>query len=363
MKQHALHRWTVLVVAVIYVAILVGTILSFRPDAFPVPTVRTVLSGVWADDVEQYLTEHLGFHDVLFRAKSRADLFVGEKMIRGVYVTEDMLLEKVVTEEVPDAEHAASPVNAFYNASGIPTYLILVPSASEIYKTTLPANAVTGDQKNRIQAIYNETAVGVRCVDACNVLSSMKSSYIFYRTDTHWTCYGCYCVYQAAIQKMGLSAVPYDNYVISHLSTEFHGDLYARTLYEDVKSDVLDLYRDEDGVQVTQVTAYYADGSTEDRGQQFYAQEALHSDDMYRFYLGTPCERLVIRTNADNGRRLLLFKDDFADCMLPFLMQHYSEICVIDLTRVGSGYQDIVDPAEYTQALFLCSLKNWDGMW
>ena len=73
--------------------------------------------------------------------------------------------------------------------------------------------------------------------------------------------------------------------------------------------------------------------------------------------------RLAMNYSVESIPTLLLFKDDFADCMIPFLMQHYSEICVIDLTKTGSRYQDIVDPSDYTQALFLCSLKNWDAMW
>ena len=363
MKQINLHRLTVIVTAAVYLAVLVATIIAFRPADFPLPTLQTAFNGEWAGRVEGYLTEHIGFHDELFRVKSRADLLLGEKMIQGVYVTDDMLLEKLVTEEVPDAAESAAPVNDFYAKTGVPSYLILVPSASEVYKTTLPANAVNADQKNRIQAIYAETAAGVRCVDAYNVLSSRKNNYIYYRTDPHWTSYGCYCVYQAAIQKMGVSAVPYENYVISHLSTEYRGELYARTLYEGVKADVLDRYRNEDGVQITRVTAYYGDGSIEDRGKTFYDEAALGTEDMYRYYLGTPCEKLVVQTNLDNGRKLLLYKDDFADCMIPFLAEHYSEICVVDLNRMRSAYLSAADPAEYTQALFLCSMESWDKIW
>ena len=363
MKQDNIHRLTVIITAAVYLTVLANTMLSFRPEAFPVPTPQSLINGEWSERVESYLTEHIGFHDELFRVKSQADLLLGEKMIQGVYVTDDMLLEKLINEEVPDAATSAEPVNDFYDMTGMPTYLILVPSASEVYKTTLPANAVNADQKNRIQAIYAETAPGVRCVDAYNVLSSHKNNYIYYRTDSHWTSYGSYCVYQAAVKKMGMTAVPYENYVISHLSTEYRGDLYARTLYGGVKADVLDRYRNENGAQITHVTAYYGDGSVEDRDKQLYDESALQTEDMYRFYLGTPCEKLVVRTNVDNGRKLLLYKDDFADCMIPFLAEHYSEICIIDLTRMRSAYLTAADPADYTQALFLCSMENWDQIW
>lgn len=363
MKQHKQHHRTVLTILAIYLVILVGTILKFDAEAFPKPTLDGVLHGSWAHEVEDYFTGHLGFHDTLFRIKSGADLAVGEKIIEGVYVTDEKLLEKLYAVETPDAAALAEPVNRFYDETGIPTFMLLVPSASDIYANSLPANAVNEDQEQLIRAVYAETENGVRCMDVCHVLSSARTDYIYYRTDTRWTCYGAFCAYQNAIQKMGFTAVPYQRYVISHLSREFRGDLYQRTLYSGVKPDMLDYYTYERGAGVTSVTAYDRDGNATDRGNVLYSVEALRSDDMYRFYLGEPCEKLVIKTNVESGKKLLLFKDSFADCMVPFLLQHYSEICVVDLATVGEDYLTAADPENYTQALFLCSMKGWEEMW
>lgn len=363
MKEHFRHQLMVLTILAIYLVIVTGTVLHFDKNTFPKPDVQSMMNGVWAEQVEEYFREHLGFHDTLFRIKSRTDLFIGEKMVQGVYITDGMLLEKLYNDGTPDAEQMAEPTNRFYQATGIPTFLVLIPSASEIYHDTLPANAVNAEQKQLIRDTYAATATGVRCLDAYNVLSALKEDYIYYRTDTHWTSYGAYSVYQNAIQRMGFTPVPYQRYVISHISTEFRGDLYARTLYDGVKPDMLDWYHYERGSTVQSVTAYYADGTVQDRGSTLTDMAALDTEDMYRFYLGKPCEKLVIRTNVESGQKLLLYKDDFADCMVPFLLQHYSEICVIDLTQAAEHYQTCADPAGYTQALFLCSMKNWEQIW
>ena len=363
MKETRQHLFMVLTVLLVHLVILTGTVMHFDAAAFPAVTPYSLLSGEWADAIETYLTQHLGFHDTLFRIKSRADLLVGEKMIQGVYITDDMLLEKRYSEELPAPEALAAPPNDFYRMYGIPTFLLLIPSASEIYEARLPANAVSTEEQQRIREVYAATDTNVRCTDACHVLSSLRNDYIYYRTDTHWTSFGAFGVYQNMIQRMGFTPVPYQRYIISHLSTEFRGDLYARTLYGGVKPDMLDCYRYERGSSVTSVTAYYANGTVEDRGNNLYDTAAIHSGDMYRFYLGTPCDRLVIRTNVESGRKLLLFKDDFADCMVPFLLQHYSEICVVDLELTGSRWMTAADPADYTQALFLCSMKSWEKLW
>ena len=360
MKNAKDSRRMVLVILGIYLVIVIGTIASLRISALPKPTLKTMTNGQWSAELETYFQEHIGFRNVLFRIKSRTDLLVGEKMVQGIYVTDDMLLEKIDSSGWCTPEDAASPVNAFYNGTGLPTYLVLVPAASEVYESALPANAVNAEQLTGIRQIYRATAAGVRCVDAYSILSALKERYIYYRTDTRWTSYGAYYVYQAAIQKMGFTPIPYQRYVITHKSTEFRGDLYTRCLYDGVKSDVLDCWSNESGARITSVTAFDRIGRSQERGTQLYDTDALESEDMYRFYLGEPCYKLVIRTNLDNGRRLLLYKDDYADCMLPFLLEHYSEICVVNLDMTGRDFTAAADPAGYTQALFLCSMQKWE---
>ncbi len=346
-------------VLLVYIAVIVNT--AFQD--FPKPTFRTVLDGTWAAQTEIFLGEQLGFHDSLFRLKTQTDLLIGEKVIRNVYITDDMMLEKLPDVQTEEITGSASVLNAFYERYRVPCYFLLIPSASAIYESSLPANAVRGEQESLIQQTYAGTKTGIRCIDVFNVLSALKDEYIYYRTDTRLTSYGAYSVYQSAIRKMGLTAVPYSRYVISHMSTEFRGDLYRKTLYEDVKPDVLDCYTYESGAQIAQITAYYADGSTEDRGTQLYDTSRLQSEDMYEFYLGKPCAMLHIRTNLENDRRLLVYKDDFADCMIPFLVQHYSEICIVDLEDSANTAERLADPAEFTQVLFLCSMENWSEYW
>lgn len=358
MNRNFYYR-TVFMVLIVYFAVLINTNLM----QFPKPSLRSVMNGTWAAQVEAHLQESIGFHDSLFRLKTQMDMLIGEKMIRDVYITDDMLLQKLTSEHSDDILDSAAVLNQFYAKYQIPSYFILVPSASEIYKDNLPANAVKQDQEVLIQRIYAAVGTGVRCIDAHNILSSQKNEYIYYRTDTHWTSYGAYCVYQSAIQKMGLTAVPYNRYVITHMSTNFKGNLHLRTLYEDVQADVLDCYTYENGAAVTKITAYDAHGGTEDRGAELYDFSRLQSEGMYDFYLGEDSAMLKIQTNLENDRKLLVYKDDFADCFIPFLVQHYSEICVVDLNAASGISEQLTDPADYTQVLFLCSMESWGELW
>lgn len=363
MKKRTLYQ-TVLLCSAVLLILMAASLRKADPSSFPKPTVSTVMNGTWSVQVEEYMAESMGFHDVLFRLKSGMDMLLGEKLIQDVYITDGMMLEKIATVEKSNIQTMAEGINQFYETYQLPTYLILAPSATSIYENQLPNNVVTADQELLLRNLYAGVNSYVRCIDTHHILSSVSDAYIYYRTDSHWTSYGAYCVYQTAIQKMGFSAIPYSRYVISHVSTDFRGDLYERTLVEGIQPDVLDYYHCESGALITEVNAYYQNGKTEEREPHVYDMALLNSEeDQYRFYLGTPCDKLVIRTDLENGKRLLLYKDDFADCMIPFLAQHYSEICVIDLESTTDDLAKLVDPKEYTQVLFLASLKNWCEYW
>ncbi len=359
-----IHYQMVLLCSAVILTLSVSSIPNLRNSQFPVPTAASVMDGSWASEVEHYLGEAIGFHDILFRLKSGIDMLMGEQLIQDVYITDEMLLEKIPIDEETDCSAMVEGINQFYESYQLPTYLALIPSASEIYENQLPNNAVMLDQGSMIRDIYTEANSYIRCIDAQSVLSSVSDAYIYYRTDSHWTSYGAYCVYQTAIQKMGFTAIPYARYAISHVRTDFRGDLYERTLYEDMKPDVLDYYHCEEGSNVTSVTAYDGSGTQEERLAQVYDLEQLSEGGTpYRFYLGESCEKLIIQTDLGNEKRLLLYKDDFADCMVPFLTQHYSEICIIDLEMTGTELAALVNPEEYTQVLFLTSAQFWRDLW
>lgn len=105
------------------------------------------------------------------------------------------------------------------------------------------------------------------------------------------------------------------------------------------------------------MTAYPANGEPEQR--ELYQTQPDGTADLNTFYLGEPCEKLVIRTNLNNQKKLLLFKDDYADCMVPFLLQHYSEICILDVTQMEHGLSELADVSDYTQVLILCDADTF----
>ena len=67
----------------------------------------------------------------------------------------------------------------------------------------------------------------------------------------------------------------------------------------------------------------------------------------------------MIQTDLDNQKKLLLFKDSYADCMVPFFVQHYSEICILDVAHMEHTLSELADVSDYTQVLLLCSADTF----
>ena len=114
---------------------------------------------------------------------------------------------------------------------------------------------------------------------------------------------------------------------------------------------MLDLYTYEDGAKVTEVEVF--DGVRTQLYDSVYFMDALNTKDQYQVYLGGNAAKITVKTDVSNGKRLLLIKDSYANSLLPFLTQHYSEIVLLDLRYIRGSYRELADPDDFSQVLIL----------
>lgn len=62
---------------------------------------------------------------------------------------------------------------------------------------------------------------------------------------------------------------------------------------------------------------------------------------------------MKIRTEAKNKSKLLLIKDSYANCFLPFLTSHFDNIFVVDLRYYTEDVQDLIEDYDITHTLIL----------
>jgi hypothetical protein len=93
-----------------------------------------------------------------------------------------------------------------------------------------------------------------------------------------------------------------------------------------------------------------------------YSRPSLQSDNKYEYFLGSDSFKCAqIQTTNEDSPSLLIIKSDYANCFVPLLAPHYSKITLIDLDMLGEDetLEDVADPDDYDQLLFLCDAETF----
>ena len=71
-----------------------------------------------------------------------------------------------------------------------------------------------------------------------------------------------------------------------------------------------------------------------------YYEKALKKEDKYEYFIGGNFGVLKIHTGCTNGKTLVLIKDSFANCIVPFLTSNYENIVMVDPRYLGGSIMD-----------------------
>ncbi|NLP26959.1 MAG: hypothetical protein GX365_06385 [Clostridiales bacterium] len=317
----------------------------------PKPSIEHIKDKSFMNGVEDYLSDHFIGRTKWVEAKVRQEILIGKEEINGVYILNDMLIQKLSPPDYEKVDKAMEAINNFASDNKANVYVMFAPSAGGIYSGELPTNAPIINQKAFIEYMYNKLNSNVTTIDVYNSLYAVRDEYIYYRNDHHWTPYGAFCAYKPAIKRLGFSEISYNKYHIEHASNDFKGTLYSKTLYDKITPDMIDLYNYEGGAKVLSVEVN--DGMEIKEYESIYFREYLEEKDKYLVYLGQNQPLITIKTDVKNDRKLLVIKDSYANVFIPFLTQHYREITVLDLRFIRTSYNNIINMDDYNQVLIL----------
>lgn len=324
----------------------------------PHPTMQNISDKSFMENAEAFLADHIVGRNQFVEARTRLELASGKREVNGVFVGSDRLLQNIAQPDERITASNLAAINAFAEKykDVLSTNVMLVPTAVEFYPDERPALANTVDQYQYVQDFYAglENAAGV---DVYTTLSANAASDIFYRTDHHWTSYGAYLGYSALAKNLGFRAAAWDSFNVEHASHDFLGTLYSKVLVGEDLKDSVDLYTYASGDPVQDVIKY--NGSNTITYSSIFFREKLKEKDQYQVFLGGNNGVVRVTTNVKNGKKLLLFKDSFANSVMQFLPIHYEEITLIDLRYMRLPLSEFVDIEDYDQALFLYNVGTF----
>ena len=327
---------------------------------FPELSLETYLDESFMEGFDEWISDRFIWREDWIGIKNKTDKITGKTEINGVFIENDMMMQVWNGYDEEVLEKNIKAINKFVTGHpDIPSYFMLVPNAQEIYSDNLPSFAEVGDQKQFIDMFYSSLDGFAGTVDAYSVLEQNKDSYIYYRTDHHWTSYGAYLGYAAAGAQLGYSSIDAANFTIEHASYDFRGTLFSKTLDKGVTADIIDYYflaGNEPDVKVSVYKDYDVSSGrvTYTEYDSMYFREYLDVKDKYSSFLGQNSPIVTVETeNAKSDKSLLVIKDSYAHSLVPFLTKEYGKVTMIDLRYINADFQMFVSLEDYDQILFM----------
>ncbi len=322
-------------------------------ETLPAPSLTSVLNGDFMEQWESYMSDQFAGRNLWRSLKVGLDRLGGSRMENGVYIGRDgQLLEDIA---VPDNELFTANINAvksFANTySDIPATVMLIPDAACILSDSLPAFASVEDQRQMFSMVERGLGDSVKWVDAYSILNKHKAEKLYYKTDHHWTTQGAFYVFQEAAASLGIEEDVSDDYVSYTVTDSFNGVLASKSGVGLDEKEQIDIYVPTEGDD--DVVVNYVDEGK--KRTSLYDSSKLETRDKYGVFFGGNTSVMDIRTVSTSQKRLLVVKDSFADCFIPFLTPYYREIVVVDPRYYSGTMTDIMDTYRITDILILYS--------
>ena len=135
------------------------------------------------------------------------------------------------------------------------------------------------------------------------------------------------------------------------MSNDFNGTLSATSGYEQGYREPIYIYAPEKGEKSPDVMVSYVDEQR--KSASLYDSSKLKEKDQYALFLGGNYSMIDIKTTADTPNRLLLIKDSYANCLVPFLTPFFREIIIIDPRYYYGDIHQVMEENNITSVLFL----------
>lgn len=326
---------------------------------FPAFSVKALLNGTWFGDLSEYVQDQVAFRDGLIDLESAFNNLVFAKTEEGgILLGKDgWMFTKLFdisdgTQKQLDKNLQA--VTSFASRHPGKVTFLLAPSASVIYPEMLPAGAPMVDENAMLDDIFAQVSSAADVIDMRPVFTQQKEQYLYYKTDHHWTTQGAYLAYEQFCQLKGLS--PFDTNAYQAESVPgFYGTHYSATRRWNVQPDTITYYPLDNPMTIFDIGAEteYTPRTTE----SMINTEKFGTRDKYAAFLDGNNGYSVIEGNGEGS--ILVLKDSYANCFVPFLTANYEKIGVVDLRNFSYGLDSTIESEGYDQILILYNFQTF----
>lgn len=325
----------------------------------PEVNLEAISRGEFETDYEEYLTDQFVFRDQWIGLKTTVERLLLKQESKDIYFAKDgYLIEKHTGSfSTQLAQRNIAALTTFVQQYGAQLgaghiSVLIAPNAVDMLQDKLPPFAAPGDGNNYLEQIKASLPEDT-WLDSASVLREHTQEEIYYRTDHHWKTLGAFYVYQAWASEQGYHVPELADYKIKVVTDSFEGTIQSQ-LGIQTAGDTIELFFPDN--DPTYTVYRESTGATED---SIYNYDALETKDKYAVFFGGNESFLKIRTDAENGRRILVIKDSYANCFIPFMLREFQQVDVLDFRYTNQKLSELVPAGEYTDILLLYNVSGF----
>ena len=232
-------------------------------------------------------------------------------------------------------------------------YFGLIPNSFEIQSGRLPRGVPNVSEKDKIDEFCLRLSSLENCetVDIYDALKQSSGESLYYNTDHHWTTEGAALAYERLCASLGLD--PVNTGELEKNSVEgFYGTYYAKYKGIGIKPDRIDYY------ETPRLSYVNLSDNAEHDG--LYDMAKADTYDKYGLFMyGNPGEALIEVEGGNTGKSLILLKDSYSNCLIPFLTYNYDRIRIVDLRYFGGSLAQLLDNDKEADVLLLYNFMHF----
>lgn len=331
---------------------------------FPETGIKAFAEGRFTKDFEQYSSDSVAGRDSWVKIKNTVDRLLGKQDNGQAYWGKNGYLFPIETVDLDRFESNLGYIEEFAGKAktehGIKNFYVMpVPTSQEILKNYLPKNAERANQAEVIRKTSERFCKdeGPVFIDAGSILEKHSDEYIYYRTDHHWTTLGAYYGYRAWAEIAGIEPLMREDFDESIVTDDFYGTTYSKISGFGISPDYI-VKMSNSCIESNETEFRNASGQTEGKGGLF-DEKSLKAKDKYLYFLGGnhPVVKAGHYKNEEersgNEKKLLIIKDSYANCFIPFMTLHYDEVYAADLRYYKKSLLKLIDEEKIDDILVL----------
>ncbi len=311
----------------------------------PEVSVDSIMKGSFMTDFESYTLDQFPLRDSFRTLKSMAVFYAfGQKDNNDIYIADGYAakLEYPLNEKsvVECADKFTRLYDSYIKGKTDKVYLSVVPDKGYYLA------AENGYPAMDYEKLFSILAGNMPYAEYIDITSCLTIE-DYYKTDTHWKQENLSPVVELLSEKMGFKFT--DNFTENTADSPFYGVYYGQAALPMPAEKISWLTSDIIDSAVVHNLETNTTGGVYDLGE-------LEGRDPYEIYLYGASPIVEIENpNAENDRKLVIFRDSFGSSITPLMIEGYSKITMVDIRYIASNFVGNYVDCTDADVLFLYS--------